>query len=97
MPDYRLSRAAEDDLRSLLTFGIERFGAEQTRRHADGLLARLDRIALSPLQFPGVDDIRPGYRRAVYRGHVIYFRAAPEGVLIMRILGRQSFDPASWD
>jgi len=95
--DYKLSRAAERDLRDLLTYGIERFGAEQARRYADGLSARLDRIALAPLQFPEVDDIRPGYRRSVYGSHVIYFKSTSDCALIVRILGRQSFDPASWD
>ena len=46
-------------------------------------------IAENPYRYPAVDDVSPGYRRAVYRSHSIYYRLVGDRVEIMRIIGRQ--------
>ena len=86
MADYRLSRRADADLEDIALYGIETFGIEQALSYRDGLKAR---FAEAPHQLPGVDHIRPGYRRSVYKSHAIYDRMDEEGVLIVRVLGRQ--------
>lgn len=47
------------------------------------------RIAANPLAYQSADDLRPGYRWAVYQSHAIYYRPDSEGVLIVRVLGQQ--------
>lgn len=92
MAAYRLTREAENDLIAIYLFGIERFGHAQADRYYDGLVERLEAVAAEPQQFPSIDELRQGYRRAVYGAHAIYFRDAPEPVLVVRILGRQRME-----
>jgi toxin ParE1/3/4 len=58
-------------------------------RYSEGLKAKFANILAKPLAFQAVDDIWPGYRRAVYQSHVIYFKIIDDGVFIVRVLGRQ--------
>lgn len=92
MADYSLSRFAEEDIRRLYRYGIERFGLIQADGYFNGLFARFDTIAESPSLYPKVDHIRPGYRRSVYGVHSIYYRAAGTAVEIMRVLSREDPD-----
>jgi len=92
MAAYSLSQLAEEDVRRLYRYGIEKFGLIQADSYFDGLFARFDAIAESPALYPKVDHIRPGYRRSVYGVHSIYYRAAGTAVEIMRVLGREDPD-----
>ena len=89
MPDYRLTAEARADLRAIARYGIDRFGALQANHYAENLEAAFARISANPLSYQSVNDLRPGYRRAVYQSHAIYFRTDADGVLIVRILGQQ--------
>jgi toxin ParE1/3/4 len=89
MAEYQLSEAADADLNDILYFGLERFGHAQTLRYRDGLKAAFSQVLANPFAFQAVDDIWPGYRRAVYQRHAIYFKIIEDGVLIVRILGQQ--------
>lgn len=89
MAGYSLSLLAEEDIRRLYRYGIERFGLVRADSYFDGLFARFDAIAESLALYPKVDHIRPGYRRSVYGAHSIYYRASGTAVEIMRILGRE--------
>ncbi|MBU6408510.1 MAG: type II toxin-antitoxin system RelE/ParE family toxin [Alphaproteobacteria bacterium] len=87
---YHLSEAADADLERLYEWGINRFGMNAADQYYDGLIARFENIAESPLLWPAVDHIRAGYRRSVYVAHSIYYRIEATGVLIARILGREN-------
>lgn len=86
---YRLSQAAKDDLVRLYRRGIIEFGMQQADRYYDGLIARLERIAVDPTLYPAVDHIRAGYRRSVYGAHSIYYQLSEDGLEIVRALGRE--------
>ena len=90
MGAYRLTKKAdEEDLAGLYRYGIQNFGIERADRYFDSLLARLEEIGDSPLQFQK-SDIRDGYRRSVHRPYTIYYRIIdPELVEIVRILRGQ--------
>lgn len=94
MAAYSLSQLAEDDIPRLYRYGIERFGLVQAESYFDGLFARFDAIAESPMLYPQVDHIRPGYRRSVYGVHSIYDREAGSAVEVMRVRQR-AFAPAT--
>lgn len=90
MGNLRLTEAAATDLEEIALYGLQNFGARQTLRYRDGLKIRLTQIAETPLLYPAVDHIRPGYRRSVYECHVVYYKIdAQGGVVIVRILGQQ--------
>lgn len=94
LANYRLTTAAEDDLVAIALFGDERFGVEQSDRYRDQLKQRFEALADNPEHYPLVKHIRPGYRRSVVGGHSIYYRFESEGIVIVRVLGRQSLATA---
>jgi toxin ParE1/3/4 len=91
MPDrrYELTQAAAADLEKLYEWGIDQFGLRAADAYYDALVDRFGEIADAPLLWPVIDHIRAGYRRSVCRVHAIYFCIEADGVLIVRILGRQ--------
>ena len=92
MASYKLSVAAEEDVRRLYRYGIRTFGLAQADRYFDALFERFDQLAERPQSSPAIDEIRAGYRRSVYVAHSIYFRVSDGQVEIMRVLGRE--DPS---
>ena len=92
MGRFRLSKLAESDLANIADFGIERFGLVQARKYRDGFFACFKRIAERPFLYGSVDELRPGYRRAVYESHSIYYVVLEDQVLIVRVLGREDPD-----
>ena len=97
MGSYRLSKAAERDLRELYRYGVLTFGLAAADRYYDGLEERFEEIAKHPRLYQAVDAIRPGYRCSVYGVHSLYYRETPEGVAIVRILRGQDPDKALVD
>lgn len=89
MPDYRLSKAAEEDLIQIAQYGDENYGVEQSDRYRDQLKRRFLILAETPLLYPSVEHVRAGYRRSVCGMHSIYYRIEGQTVEIMRILGQQ--------
>lgn len=89
MANYKLSRAAAKDFAHLFDYGIDHFGLAVASSYAEKMYICFDKIALSPLHYQAVDDIRDGYRRCVYGSHNIYYRINRDDIEIMRILGQQ--------
>ncbi len=94
MVDYRLSRAADEDLARLYRHGYERHGEEQADAYYDGLLERFNRIAARPEMYPVMTGLDKRLRRSVYGVHAIYYMQEPESVLIVRVLGREDRERA---
>ena len=92
MARYRLASKAEEDLIRIHQWGVERFGVKQADSYIYQLFERFDEIARAPRQFQKVDEIRPGYHRAVCGRDTIYFRARSDIVEIMAIIGQQELD-----
>lgn len=94
MADYKISHQAEDDLREIYRYGIERHGVRQADAFYDALYGCFDLIAASPMTWPKVDYIRPGYHRYIYRpgkgSTAIYYRIVEATVEIMTIVQRQN-------
>jgi toxin ParE1/3/4 len=72
---------------TIAQYTLTQFGAEQSRRYRDGLLATLDALADHPLMGSDQGHVRPNLRRHVYQSHTIYYRQPADGVVIQRILG----------
>jgi toxin ParE1/3/4 len=94
MPEslYRFSRAADADLERLYNWGIDQFGLSAANTYYDALIVRFGEISGNPLYWQAVDHIRAGYRRSVCGVHSIYYRIEDDGVLIVRILGREDIE-----
>ena len=57
-----------------------------SRRYRNSLMETFELLARHPRLGRGIDHIKPSYRRHQHGSHVIYYRRAPEGIEIMRIL-----------
>jgi len=90
MTSYRLTDAALADLDRLYEFGILNFGLVQADSYFDGLVDYFQVIAENPLSYVTVNEIRSGYRRAIYQSNSIYYYLENTVVVIVRILGRQN-------
>ena len=90
MVRYRLSDKARSDLYRLYEFGVLTFGLQQAESYFDGIISRFQQLADNPQLYPKVDHIRKGYRRSVFGAHSIYYTVLKDGVLIVRVLGREN-------
>lgn len=93
MPEYRLTPAAREDLRSIWRYTRQQWGTEQARRYTAALTSAFQALALAPMSAPTCDHIRAGYRRWRVERHTVYFKTAPYGVAIVRVL-HERMDPA---
>ena len=92
MSKYRLTDEAKEDLRRIYEYGYEEFGEEQADEYFYSFFEAFLKIAESPLIYPSVDNIRPGYRRCPHRSDVIYYRINQSTIEIMAIIGGQDTD-----
>lgn len=86
VPSYTIAARARRDLADIATFTEETWGRDQRTKY---LLRLDDAFALivgNPEIGRGRDDLRANLRSLVVGQHVIYYRVARDGVVILRIL-----------
>jgi toxin ParE1/3/4 len=100
VPGFRFTNAARSDLRSIGAYTLKTFGPAQYDIYMDGIAGRCQRL----VEMPGVGrPYRGPYQWSRYVSHIIYFRRAEDGkVVIVRILHKRMlpqlhFDPARDD
>lgn len=86
MAEYRLTPAAEHDLESIWFYTRQQWGIAQANRYIEILIEIFNELANSPAMASRCDHIRAGYRRYCVERHIIYFRTADYGIVIIRIL-----------
>jgi len=89
MAAYKLIAAADQDFETIFEFGIDTFGIDQALIYQTGMMMRFDELAQQPILYNAVDHIQEGYRRSVFGSHSINYRLVSDGIVIVRILGRQ--------
>ena len=89
MAEYKLSKAAKEDLIRIHHFGVEKFGVIQADKYFDSFFEYFDIIAQRPFAFESVDYIKEGYRRCACGTDSIYYRINENTVEIMAIVGMQ--------
>ena len=87
MPKYELTEAADKDLSDIYTFTYVEFGERQADVYFESLEECLTRLAENPQLGRDVAFLRKAYRLFVHQRHSIYFKRAPSGILIVRVLG----------
>ncbi|MEZ5031110.1 MAG: type II toxin-antitoxin system RelE/ParE family toxin [Saprospiraceae bacterium] len=92
MAEYKLSRAAKEDLIRIHHYGVRQFGVHQADKYLNRFFESFDLIAANPTLFESVDHIRPGYRRCVCGVDNIFFRVEDGTAEVIAILGRQETD-----
>lgn len=86
MPVFRLTELAKQDLRSIGRYTQMTWGREQRNIYLAKLDACFHLLAQEPQRGKACDDIRPGYRKYHVGRHLIFYRQAPEGLEIIRVL-----------
>lgn len=89
MADYKLSKAAKDDLIRIYHYGVEKFGMIQADKYFDSFFKYFDIISQQPFAFESNDYIKKGYRRCACGSDSIYYRIGDGVVEIMAIVGSQ--------
>ena len=86
MHEFRLTPAAESDLEEIWRYTRQKWGVEQAHRYIDVLTEAFAVLADSPKSAPACDHIRAGYRHRSIERHVVYFKIAPYGIAVVRVL-----------
>jgi len=86
MARFRFSRRAEADLLSIGDYTLRTWGARQAARYLTELEEACRRLAGHPTLGRVCDEIRPGLRRMEQGRHVLFYREAPGGIFVVRIL-----------
>ncbi|GAB2676668.1 type II toxin-antitoxin system RelE/ParE family toxin [Aliiglaciecola sp. 3_MG-2023] len=86
MSEYRLTLAAEMDLADILEYGEVHFGTEAALGFYEGLLSLIRKIVNNPAQFARIDEVRKGYRRAIYQTYSVYFIERENFIEITRVI-----------
>jgi toxin ParE1/3/4 len=86
MAEVRLSPAARRDLDAIYDFTAQTWGTPQARSYLSSIDQAFRLLAARPASGAPCDHIRPGYRSWRVARHRIYFRAAPDGITVVRVL-----------
>ncbi|MGE4318722.1 MAG: type II toxin-antitoxin system RelE/ParE family toxin [Deferribacterales bacterium] len=83
---YKLTNAAEKDIRNIFSNSLSAFGKKQTDKYFESLKKCLELIGHNPDMGTNIDYIRKGYLKFPHESHVIFYKIESEYVLIIRIL-----------
>ena len=91
---FRLTDRAKRDFRDIFKFGLGRFGVTQAHDYAQALEELFKQAGEMPLMFPKLEVAGQTFRRAVSGSHAVYYILEDDGVVIVRVLGRQDLRSA---
>jgi toxin ParE1/3/4 len=86
MASYRLSTAAEDDIRALFRSSQMMFGPRQTEIYMAGLGRTFRNISENPGLGRTAEELRTGFFRFRYQSHMIFYTIEPDHIVIHRVL-----------
>ena len=94
MPDFRLSKAAQTDVRGIARYTQKEWGRAQRRRYLDGLQEKFEALSLTPRRAAERLDFDPPVRIYPYEKHLIVYVIDDGGILIIRVLHQSMNVPA---
>ena len=86
MLGFRVSRAAQQDVRGIGQYTQRKWGAAQRRLYLSRLESKFSQLAESPKLSPERTEFDPPVRIHNYEKHLIVYVADDAGVLIVRVL-----------
>ena len=87
MRKFRLSAAADADLRKIAEYTLQQWGISQRDAYIAELFDAFVRLAETPQIATSADAIRTGYRKFPQGSHVIFFRKSDTHLIeIIRVL-----------
>ena len=92
MRNLEYTASAEADLAGIVRTTIDSWGAAQAAQYLDGLEQLTGRLLEHPALGAACGDIAGGLRAFPYQSHIVYYRAEPERLVVIRVLHRR-MDP----
>ena len=84
-----LSRGAHRDLKSIARYSEREWGAVRKAQYIAAIQERLATLLHRPAIGATREDLGSGYRCVPVGRHVIFYRIASDGVLVVRVLHRR--------
>jgi toxin ParE1/3/4 len=89
LPRIIVSKPAKSDMRAIVRYTVERWGANQAVRYVQGLRSCFEVLANDPGIGRACDSISVGLRRHEHGKHVVFYRLNRDGSRIVRVLHQQ--------
>ena len=90
MKKFRLSKAADADLRKISGYTQQHWGIKQQNAYIREIFGVFSQLAKTPQIAVKIDSIREGYRKFPQGSHVIFFRETDAcGIEIIRVLHKR--------
>ena len=87
MKRFKLSAAADIDLRKIAEYTLKQWGEPKRNAYISELFEAFGKLATSPNIATNAENIRIGYRKFPQGSHVIFFRTSDShGIEIIRVL-----------
>jgi len=87
---FRLSEAADSDLRKIAEETLERWGKDQRDGYLTEMFQAFEWLAETPDIAMQLDGLRKGYRKFPQGSHIIFFRrSATHSIEIVRVLHKR--------
>lgn len=87
-----LSDAARSDMEDIWDYTSERWGTVQAESYSDRIAEAFVDLCAGRATSRSAQDVRPLMRTLLVGRHIIYFRATPERIEIVRVL-HERMDP----
>ena len=91
MPQFKVSKQANQDLFEIGSFTQNKFGIQQRNKYLDELSDKFQYLADSPELGIQKDNVRKNYFSYSIQKHTIYYKKYNNGIRIIRVL-HQSMD-----
>jgi toxin ParE1/3/4 len=86
MSRYALTPRAQADLDDIWNYTVARWGADQAEKYLRQVADAMAYVAADPERGRACHEVRAGYRKYAVGAHVVFYRKAPLGVEVVRIL-----------
>ena len=86
MSRVTITPKAKDDLDDIWDFTFARWGTAQAEKYVRDLWAAMEKQVSDLANSIDIGDVRTGYRKVMVGSHIIFFKMAPDGIDIVRIL-----------
>lgn len=94
MTSFRVSKAAEADIRQIARYTQNEWGARQRRLYLSGLNDEFKALSQNPLLVPERAEFEPPVRIRRYERHLIVYVIEDSDILIVRVLHQNMDVPA---
>ncbi|MCR9140314.1 MAG: type II toxin-antitoxin system RelE/ParE family toxin [Alphaproteobacteria bacterium] len=86
MKKIQFTNAAKQDLKSIFTYTIRKWGVTQAKRYSDQLHSHIQKIASSVVFSKQVQNSDRDLQQSATGRHLVIFEQADDHILIVRIL-----------